>query len=112
MVDIYLFAYLATESTAGFLPISPASAHQVSTWLFQLCRCFPHSDTAKGVFVFLFLFSPEKEKGNKEVNCQEEEGSSLVLQMVPGGPLDGDTAKYRGMMLPWVVLSLIFCKGK
>ena len=102
MVDIYLFAYLATESTAGFLPISPASAHRVSTWLFQLCRCFPHSDTAKGVFLFFcfFFFFPGKEKENKEVKCQEEEGSSLVLQMVPGGPLDGDTAKYHGMMLP------------
>ncbi|KAG5204177.1 hypothetical protein JEQ12_002153 [Ovis aries] len=41
-----------------------------------------------------------QEKENKEVKCQEEEGSSLVLQMVPGGPLDGDTAKYHGMMLP------------
>ena len=42
----------------------------------------------KGVFLFFcfFFFFPGKEKENKEVKCQEEEGSSLVLQMVPGGP--------------------------
>lgn len=66
VVDIDLFAYPATESRQVFGQSMIPSAHQVNTWLFQLCRCFPHSDTAKGLFSFLSLFFPGKKKEKKE----------------------------------------------
>lgn len=111
--DIYLFAYLATESRKMFCQSMMPSAHQVNT----CSGCF-------GVFFspsFLGVFhtakgllcpppSPPSWKGKRKGRLMEEEDSSGSCSG-SSRPLDPGMAKHHGLTLTSVWLSPLSAKA-